>query len=140
MKRRLLVCGLLSAVCGLVLWAADELSVTTIVNYTKGSDTELRTVTETVTVNGTARAAGVLNVGTVSTAVDLSNLTTPGYVLLRNLAAEGSTNYVRASSDGTNWLVRANAGEPALFRLASNELYLVASPTNVATEYRVFSD
>lgn len=134
--------GVWSAIGVLVLaaaaWATD-LTVVVNLDYNKGFDRDIRQISDTLNLTGDTRAAGVVNIGTNATQIDLSNIEDPGYVLLRNHDTN-SGNAARFSSDGTNWLVRCGSGRVALFELEGTNLWGQATVTNVNIEYRAYPE
>ena len=99
---------------------ANEITVTTRIAVINGNYKEERTSKIQADQSATGGQAGVQNIGTSYEAVTLGNVSTEGYVHLRNL---DSTNYLEVGLDAGADLtpvIRLNAGEVALFRLSTS--------------------
>jgi hypothetical protein len=128
----------LIALMGLSVWAANELSTSIGFQYTKGYDQINKNFSVQITVNGTSRAAGtIVAANTNATLLSLSGISTNGFALLRN---SGTNGWFQFSSDGTNWLVNTQPGEPAIFRCATNSFYYQASTNGAAFTYDILSN
>ena len=99
---------------------ANEISLSITFNLANGSHTE-KITTGTINVDQSAvggSVPGVVSIGTSEEDVDLSELSTLGWLYMRNL---DTTNYVSyGKKDGSNNMQaigRMEAGEPCLFRL-----------------------
>lgn len=91
-----------------------------------------------VTVSGSKYTHIVQAIGTSATALDIGDITTPGYILMKN---QDATNYVtiRMGASGAD-VVKMKAGEIALFRLAGSTPYAVANTASVNVEYFLIED
>lgn len=96
-----------------------------------------------ITQSAVGLAAGVMAVpvAATGTALPISGVSTPGYLLLRNL---DTTNYVQFGVQvaGTFYpLGRLKPGEMALYRLDSGaSLYLRANTAAVNVQYKLLND
>jgi len=119
---------------------ANELTVTTSLSFAKGSvkSVGLADSGKQYDVTGTKYFAGVQNVGVSPEPLDLGDITTPGFIYIRNL---DSTNYVdvRMGAAGAD-VVRVNAGESHLFRLSAATPYVTANTAAVDLEYFIVED
>lgn len=117
---------------------AEELTLAITANYAKGSDAVIAQVLNLgVNVDGAARLDQVVDVATNDTAIALGQVTSPGYVFLRNLSAAHSITV--GPTNGT-YFVRLKPGEPALFRLGATALHALAETTNANLRVLLFSD
>jgi hypothetical protein len=114
---------------------ANELTLNTSINYTKGGAIVTRTVNNyQVTISGTAVTQGVQSIPTADTT--LSIVAAPGYVYVKNLDA---TNYVQVGPDATNWFIKLLAGQHALFPINGTALHAKANTGACNLEFIVFS-
>lgn len=117
---------------------ANELSVRASVDYTKGSVKMSLSGSTSVTVTGDALARIVSQVGTSSQELDLGAVSTPGYILVRNLSATGNLLIGSGTDDP---LILVKPGELALFRWATGvQPYVQGSADSMTFEYLLFSD
>jgi hypothetical protein len=124
---------------------ANEISVTTNLTATKGNLAFSRSITTNATMNTARKGDVVQNIasgGTAGVALTIpAGVTTNGWVIGRNLDA---TNFIEVGiqQGGVFYpLVRANAGEPFLFRLAQGITpYARANTAAVDLEYNVLND
>ena len=120
---------------------ANELHISASFSYTKSSTSlSLSTGGLQVTVSGTAALQNRQSVGTSEEALLMGDVTSPGYIILINRDA---TNYVEVRpATGAADLVRLNAGEVALFRLAADATapYVIANTAAVEVVYILLSD
>jgi hypothetical protein len=122
---------------------ANELTLSGALDFTKSST---RATTRDMgisglqfTVTGTDCIGPVTqNVGTSAEALDIGDITTPGYLAIKNLDA---TNYVtvRMGSTGAD-VVKLKAGEFALFRLASTNPFVLANTSACQILYCLVED
>jgi hypothetical protein len=115
---------------------ADEATVTTSLQFAKGSvDLTLSDAASTFDVTGTRYIRGVQAVGTSEEALDMGDLTDPGWCYMRNL---DSANYVEVyAATGETAFMRLNAGEHACFRLVAAAPYVKADTASVDLEYMI---
>jgi hypothetical protein len=109
---------------------ANELTLTAALEFTKSTThTDSRNMGvegKQFTVSGTDCVGPITQtIGTSAEALDIGDITTPGYIIIKNLDA---TNYVtiRMGSTGAD-VVKLKAGEFALFRLASTNPFALAN-------------
>ncbi len=118
---------------------ADEITIDINLKYSKnGADSSFTARGVTVTVAGNPISEGVQSVGTSYEAIQMGEVTAPGYVVLKNLDA---TNYVEFSADsgGANALVKTRAGQPALFPMDGTTLYARANTAACLVQYKIYS-
>lgn len=117
---------------------AKELTVTVALSLSKGNLKETAAPGNiSVDVSGSKFERKIVNVGTAEEEIDLGDIVTPGFVLLRNL---DGTNYVQAGGVTDAYSVRCKPGEPALFRLDSGSLFLKASGAPCDVDILVIAD
>jgi len=115
---------------------ADELSVTTKVNFSKGGATVTRSFTVDVDITGDAFTHNVQSVGTSEEELTQgADLGTPGYVLIKNLDA---TNYVEVGSTTGVYDIKLLAGEVALYRHNSATVFAKSNTAACLVEYIIF--
>lgn len=118
---------------------SDEITINAFLSFTNGvrSD-EFGETGLTFDMSGTDYVRKTQSVGTSEEALNIGEITTPGYILIRNRDA---TNFVslRAATGGAN-CVKIKAGEIALFRLASTAPFVIADTSSVEIEYLLIED
>jgi hypothetical protein len=140
--RKFLLC--LLATCALIpCLGANELTLSAALEFIKSNT---RTSTKDMgisglqfTVSGTDCIGPVTQtIGTSAEALDIGDITTPGYVAIKNLDA---TNYVtiRMGSTGAD-VVKLKAGEFAMFRLASTNPFALANTSSCQVLYVLVED
>lgn len=120
---------------------ANEFTLTGRVTYANGSakatmDFGTRYVSQTTQ----GMAAGIQSVGTTAEAIGVTDISTKGLMVCRNLDA---TNYVEIGMDSTGTFVptiKLKAGEDATFRVASGTLQAKANTAAVKLQYWLFED
>jgi hypothetical protein len=118
--------------------AANELVVNNSVNYNKNGAQIQQSKQASITITGNTYCDQIWNVPTNETQVVLcSGLTTPGVTYLQNLDASNVVTYGTTSGD---YGLKLKGGEWALVRMASTNLYLKASTTNVLTRVLIFPE
>jgi len=103
---------------------ASEISAAVSLNASKGGATVTASGTKTADMAGDQMITNVQAVGTSSEALVLGDVTTLGYLLIKNLDA---TNYVEVASD------TAFGASDIISKLLAGDIMLVKSP--VATLY-----
>lgn len=116
---------------------ANELTITTQLTFSKGGASLSKVERITMDVTGTLYETKVLNIGTSNEAIAKGDMTTVGYVLLKNL---DGTNFVLAGDDGTNYPVKLLAGDACLFRLNGTTLNLKADTAACDVEITMLED
>lgn len=117
---------------------ADEITVQTGLSVRNGTFTFSQQPGQIRVDQATAGGGnpGTLTIATSDTAIDLSDMTAPGYLWVRNL---DDTNYVEIGPDSGGTmipLVKLKAGEVALFRLAGS-VTLKAKANTAACEVQL---
>lgn len=115
---------------------ANEATVTTSLQFKKGSvDLTLNDAASTFDVSGTKYVRGVQNVGTSEEALDMGDITSPGWCYMRNL---DSSNFVQIrAATGDTAFMRLNAGEHACFRLVATAPFAIADTSALDLEYMI---
>lgn len=123
---------------------ADELSLSFSLQFSKGGryvDTaNLSTLGQEIDVSGTDYIHKTQTIGTTAEALDIGDITTCGWIVVRNLDA---TNYIeisRATFTTGQGTVKVKAGEKAVFRLGSNTPYALANSSSVEIQYLLIED
>jgi len=114
-------------------WAANELSVTARLLFSKAGEPELSVgqVEFTVTVTGTNYIRHVQNIGLSEEALTLGDMTPGGWCYFENLDA---TNFVEIrGATGETDLVKMKAGEFSLLRMSADASapYVIADTATV---------
>lgn len=117
---------------------ALELTLNVLAHFAKGLEDETFAETVLVTVSGTKCLKNRQSVGTSAEALEIGDMTTPGYFIGLNTDA---TNYVtiRDGEDGAD-VVKLEAGEVAMFRLATATPYVIANTDECELRYMVVED
>jgi hypothetical protein len=118
---------------------ANEATVTTSLQFAKGSvNLTLSDAASTFDVTGTRYVRGVQDVGTVEEALDMGDLTDPGWCYMRNL---DTSNFVLVyAANGETNFMKLKAGEHACFRLVATAPSVKADTANVDLEYMIVQD
>lgn len=121
---------------------ANELRVNCGIDWDNGTASPLRVAfSKLVTTTGGNAFHNVQTVGSSEEALVLnSDITTEGYCLFKNLDTSIAI-HIRAASGATN-LITLNAGEVALFRLATaaSAPYVIAASGTPKLEYWILPD
>ena len=121
---------------------ANEATITAALRFQKGLIPQINFAPGAISIDisGDLPVAIGQTIGTSEEALDLGDIGggTLGWIIGRNL---DSTNFVefRAGTGETD-LVKAKAGEPFLFRLATNTPYAIADTANVDIYYVILPD
>lgn len=119
---------------------ADEITVTMRFGVSNGSyDPGTITVSnEQYDQTAIGAAEGVQEIGTSEESLATGDLTTYGWLFLRNL---DTTNYVQVGFSTGVYGIRLEAGEPALFRTEpAATVYLLANTAACNVQYRWLED
>ena len=116
---------------------ANEITIQVSLQVVKGLLSVARAVQHQVTMTGTVMQHGVQAIGTSKENLVLGDVSSPGYVLLRNLDA---ANYVEFGADADTPFGKMKAGETALFRLAAAPISVKANTAAADVEYWVLAD
>jgi len=119
---------------------ADEISITMRFDVTNGSYAPgTVSLTNALFDQAAAGGAGELqNIGTTEESLSAGNLTTKGWLYIRNL---DDTNYVQLGFSTGVYGCRLEAGEPALFRTEpAATIYLKANTAACDVQYRWLED
>lgn len=113
---------------------ANELTLTASCKFLKGdSDVLFNKSGILLDVSGDDYVRLTQNVGTTQEALNLGDLTTPGYILVFN---RDTTNFVSIRpGTGENDLVKIPAGGIALFMIASSAPFIIADTAACIVEY-----
>ena len=116
---------------------ANELLLSIAASFSKGGRTaDTRNMGASgvfIDVSGTDFFHGTQTIGTSPEAIDLGDITTPGYIVIKNRDA---TNFVeiRDGSGGAD-VVKLLAGDVQCFRLATSTPFAVADTASCEIEY-----
>lgn len=115
---------------------ANELTLAASLKFVKGAtNVSFAKSGIQVDVSGTGFAFKSQNVGTSEEALDIGDVTTPGYILIYN---NDSTNYVEVrGGSGETDVVKVRAGKLALFELATTTPYVIADTASVEIIYAI---
>lgn len=115
---------------------ANEITVTTSVAVVNGSVSEsLSDSATTFDQTGTRFIKGVQAVGTSEEALDMGDLTDPGWCYMKNL---DSANYVSVyAATGETEMIRLLAGEHMAFRMVATAPFVKADTASVDLEYMI---
>ena len=116
---------------------ADEITLSASLSVTKGAANTVTLASSglTVTLAGTKWFHHIQNIGTSEEALDMGSITAPGWAYFKNL---NDTDYVELRpGTGVVDMIRLNAGEFALFRLAEDVTapFAIANSNTVNLEY-----
>lgn len=118
---------------------ASELTLNVLAHFAKGLEDEEFVVTgKQITVAGTKCLKYRQTIGTEAEALEIGDMTTPGYFVGLNT---DDTNYIeiRDGEEGAD-VVKLKAGEVALFRLATTTPYAIANTDECELKYMVIED
>lgn len=121
---------------------ADEIKVSVIldVNDTKTGSVRLyrEYLKQSFDMSGSKAVTNIQNIGTSAEAIDIGDITTPGYMIVKNLDA---TNFVeiRDGSAGAD-VIKIKAGEVQLFRLATTTPFGIAATAPCTIDYAIVED
>lgn len=115
---------------------ANEATVTTSLQFKKGNvDLTLSDAAKKFDVTGTRYQRAVQNVGTSEEALDMGDITDPGWAYFRNL---DTSNYVEIrAATGDAACIRINAGESCCFRLVATAPFVIANTASLDLEYMI---
>ena len=119
---------------------ADEISLTMRMSVTNGNYNPGIVSVNNVQVDQAAQgaAAGVQAIGTSEESLSTGDLSTYGWLFLRNL---DTTNYVQVGFSTGVYGIRLEAGEPALFRTEpAATVYLKANTAACNVQYQWLED
>lgn len=118
---------------------ANEITITTTISVAKGNIAAIsRGSAFSVTMTGDRITHLTQNIGTSEEAINLGDVSTPGYFWVKNL---DSTNYVEIrGATGIADSQQVNAGEQQLFRFAADAVpYAIANTAAVDIEFLLCS-
>lgn len=120
------------------VYAANELALQCVVQYTKNGAQVQATRNVQVTVSGNVYGDQIYDVDTNETRVSLAvGLTAPGCVFMQNL---NPTNVVLWGTTTGDLGAKIGSNEWVVFRMASTNLYLQASTNTVLVRVLMFSE
>jgi hypothetical protein len=123
---------------------ANELTLSVAANFLKSgaaidtSDMDL--IGQTFTVNGTDWVKATQSIGTTAEILGKGEITTPGYLIIKNTDA---TNYIeldKATFTTASGTVKLKAGEFALLRVSSTNIYACANTAACVVRYLFLED
>lgn len=123
---------------------ANEIAISLALSFSKSSrvdDTsDMGLLGLTFTMTGTDYVKGTQNIGTTAELLGKGEITTPGFLVIKNLDA---TNYIeleKATFSTTAGTVKLKAGEVAMFRVASTTIYACANTAACDVAYLMLED
>lgn len=117
---------------------AQELSIQAALAFIKAGASANKNFPSTYfDVSGAAYIANAIAVGTSDEALALGDVSTIGWVYMRNLDA---TNYISVGSDGTLYPIKMKPGEPALIRWNAAAVHVKANTATCQMEYLIIAD
>jgi hypothetical protein len=118
---------------------ADELSIALSISETKNSVTTARSFTDSFDVSGTPLISAVQNIGTSDETLSLGDVTSLGYIFLRNVDA---TNYVEIGYTSGTYFGKLKPSEFAVLRAGAGltAIHAKANTAAINLDYVVFSD
>jgi hypothetical protein len=114
-----------------------ELSLTITASYTKNSVTLAKSFSGSVSVSGSYAIMNQASIGTSDETLDLGDVGTPGYLILKN---KDATNYVIIGPDGTNYGDRLKPGEFMVKRVNGAAIHIKANTAACDVEYLLLPD
>lgn len=115
-----------------------EIQLAASVRFSKsGSIIETVLASMYVDVSGLGGIKSKVTIGTTDETLDLGDITTPGYLVIKNL---DSTNYVSWGPDGTVYPNKAKAGEFAVVRWNGAAIHIKANTASCEVEYTLLPD
>ena len=117
---------------------ANELSHTLSIAYSKGTPSDIISRSESTqsTISGTAWESGRQTIGTTEETLSLNDVTSVGYVYVRNMDA---TNYVQIGTTTAQYSIKLPAGKDCWFYANGNTLYIKANTAACDVVYLVIS-
>ena len=104
---------------------ANELRLTSVMRFVKG-DTDISLGEAVfVDVTGSRYTRQIQNVGTTEEALDLVDITSPGYILVVNRDRTNFVSLRRATGEGN--LIKIRPGKFALFELEATAPFAIAN-------------
>lgn len=88
-------------------------------------------------VSGTVGNKQVQAIGTSDETLPLGDVSTIGFVMLKNL---DPTNFITVGSDGTLYPIKLKPGEPCLVRWNAAAIHAKANTATCNLEYTIISD
>ncbi|KKL17323.1 hypothetical protein LCGC14_2486730 [marine sediment metagenome] len=118
---------------------ANEATVTTSLQFAKGSvNLTLSDAASTFDVTGTRYIRGVQEVGTSEEALDMGDLTDPGWCYMRNLDTSNFVEVYAATAETA--FMKLKAGEHCCFRLVATAPFVKADTGSIDLEYMIVQD
>lgn len=115
----------------------SDISIHAGINVSKGGAEVNKNEVISVGMSGSFIDSGVLSAGTTEETIPVQDTTTYGYVLLKNL--DSDSNVVAGTSSGSLG-IKMKPGEVALFRCASDAVYVKGVSSNCNVEYTILED
>lgn len=123
---------------------ANEISISISAGFSKSSraaDTsDMGLLGLTFTMTGTDFVKGTQNIGTTAELLGKGDITTPGFLIVKNLDATNYIEFEKATFSTTAGTVKLKAGEVALFRVASTTIYACANTAACDIAYLLIED
>jgi hypothetical protein len=123
---------------------ANEIEISMRMAFSKSSRSantdDMNALGLTFTMSGTDYVKGTQTIGTTAEVLGKGEITTPGFLFIKNL---DGTNYIeleKATFSTTAGTVKIKAGEVALFRVASSTIYACANTAACDVSYLMIED
>lgn len=116
---------------------ANELQISLNGSYAKNGATDLFNAAAQVTVTSNYISSGIASVGTVDETISLGDVSTVGFIFLKNL---DDTNFVEIGSDGSSYPLKLKAGEALLTRWNAAAIHAKADTATVNLQYKIYGD
>lgn len=117
---------------------AQELTIQGSLKFAKGgANFEQNFLSTFFDVSGSVAIENTITVGTTDETLDLGDISTIGWLYMRNLDA---TNFITAGADGTLYNIKLKAGEPFFGRWNGAAIHVKANTANCLFEYLIISD
>lgn len=94
----------------------------------------------TFTMTGTDYVKGTQTIGTTAELLGKGEITTPGFLVVKNMDATNYVEFEKATFSTTAGTVKLKAGEVACFRVASTTIYACANTAPCDVAYLLLED
>lgn len=123
---------------------ADELTLSISANFSKSGisidSSDMGLLGLQFTVSGTDWVKSTQSIGTTAEVLGKGEITTPGYLIVKNLDATNYVEFEKATFSTTAGTVKLKAGEIAMFRVSSSTLYACANTDACIVTYLWIED
>ncbi len=116
---------------------ANEITLQASINLVNGSISGVMTLSQQIDQNDDKYVRGTQNIGTSEETLGEGDIANPGYLIIQNLDA---TNYVEVGALTTEYSVKLQAGEIAMFRVNGTSVFCKADTAACDVEYFLLED